>query len=367
MIRCDVLIVGGGPAGSTCAWKLQQAGVDVLVVDRASFPRDKPCAGWITPEVVSALNLSIDEYAATGRTIQPLSSFRLGQLEAPAVDVAFGRPVSYGICRSEFDDYLLRRSGARVIEGTAIESIRPEPHGWVINDAIEARLLVGAGGHFCPVAREVAGVRPHEQVVAAREVEVRMNASEAAACGVSGGTPELRFCRDLRGYGWVIRKGDVLNVGLGREDTRRLPAHLDRFLATLDPAVASIARRGRWRGHAYLLRHSSARPVVGERMLLVGDAAGLAHPRSGEGIGPAVESGLLAAGTIIAAGDYGAKALRPYEQMLEQRFPRVPYRPLPAWIPERAVMAAARHLFTSAWLARRVVIDGWFLRRPRAA
>ena len=57
METCDVLVVGGGPAGSTCAWKLRQAGADVTVIDRATFPRDKVCAGWITPPVINALGL----------------------------------------------------------------------------------------------------------------------------------------------------------------------------------------------------------------------------------------------------------------------------------------------------------------------
>ena len=55
MLTCDVLVAGGGPAGSACAWKLRRAGLDVIVMDRALFPRDKVCAGWITPGVVEAL------------------------------------------------------------------------------------------------------------------------------------------------------------------------------------------------------------------------------------------------------------------------------------------------------------------------
>jgi flavin-dependent dehydrogenase len=359
-----VLVVGGGPAGSTCAWKLQQAGVNVLVIDRARFPREKPCAGWITPDVVTALDLSLDEYQTSGRTLQAITGFQIGLMERRPVDVIFGHPVSYGICRSEFDDYLLRRSGARVCEGIAVHTIRRRSGRWLINDAIEARLLVGAGGHFCPVARAVGGVVAHERVVAAREVEVRMTAAEASGSSAPGGVPELRFCRDLRGYGWIIRKGDVLNVGLGREDIHQLTRHVSRFVATLDPSVAAIIERGHWRGHAYVLRQASARAVVGEGMLLVGDAAGLAHARSGEGIGPAVESGLLAADAIVAAGDDGHRALQRYEEMLDDRFPRATPR-LPPWMPEAVMAAAARHLFTSAWLARRVVIDRWFLHHPR--
>ena len=59
METCDVLIVGGGPAGSSCAWGLRYAGLDVLVVDRKAFPRDKVCAGWITPQVVQSLTIDL--------------------------------------------------------------------------------------------------------------------------------------------------------------------------------------------------------------------------------------------------------------------------------------------------------------------
>jgi flavin-dependent dehydrogenase len=59
METCDVLIAGGGPAGSTCAWRLQQAGLDVVVMDRATFPRDKVCAGWITPQVLADVGLDV--------------------------------------------------------------------------------------------------------------------------------------------------------------------------------------------------------------------------------------------------------------------------------------------------------------------
>ena len=59
METCDVLIVGGGPAGSTCAWQLGRAGLDVMVMDTAAFPRDKVCAGWITLQVVDDLRLDV--------------------------------------------------------------------------------------------------------------------------------------------------------------------------------------------------------------------------------------------------------------------------------------------------------------------
>ena len=73
---CDVLIVGGGPAGSACARRLREAGLDVVVIDKAVFPRDKVCAGWITPQVVEDLQIDPDRYRQ-GRTFQPITGFRV--------------------------------------------------------------------------------------------------------------------------------------------------------------------------------------------------------------------------------------------------------------------------------------------------
>ena len=62
MDACDVLIVGGGPAGSSCAWGLRGSGLDVAILDRQTFPRDKICGGWITPQVMSELGIDPAEY-----------------------------------------------------------------------------------------------------------------------------------------------------------------------------------------------------------------------------------------------------------------------------------------------------------------
>src|SRR5690349_12740904 len=72
---CDVLIVGGGPAGSSCAWRLKQAGLDVLVLDKSVFPRDKVCAGWVTPQVTEALQFDLNDYKRRDRTFQPITGF----------------------------------------------------------------------------------------------------------------------------------------------------------------------------------------------------------------------------------------------------------------------------------------------------
>ncbi len=112
--------------------------------------------------------------------------------------------------------------------------------------------------------------------------------------------PELFFCRDLQGYGWCVRKGDYVNVGLGRLDPRSLPAATTEFMAFLRSAGRIAPDSSwRWRGHSYVVNAAPRGPIVDEGAMLIGDAAGVADPQSGEGIRQAIESGLLAAETII--------------------------------------------------------------------
>jgi geranylgeranyl reductase family protein len=380
MTTCEVLVVGGGPAGSTCAWQLRSRGVDVLVLDKATFPRDKVCAGWITPGVVDALSLDVDEYRR-GRVFQTITGFRTGVMGHSLVDTRYDRPVSFGILRREFDHYLLVRSGARVLDGTAVTSVERTPDGWRVNGDVTARLLVGAGGHFCPVARWLNGPGRAEPIVAASEVEFALTPEQEAVCRVSADQPELYFCADLKGYGWCFRKGTTLNVGLGRQDRHRLTGHLQRFVRTLVSAghlPADLPTT--WRGHAYLLNGSTARTVADHGVMLIGDAAGLAYAQSGEGIRPAIESGLLAARAIVAAGsDTRREALEPYRLALNQRFgverlagPNVATaspplgRGLLGLFPDRVVQSLARRLLATRWFNRRVVLDRWFL-HPSAA
>src|SRR5512145_2993265 len=107
MRSTDALIIGGGPAGSSCAWALRRRGFDVVVWDRKTFPRDKICAGWITPQVAASLELDLAAYAATGRTCQPIRGFQVSRQGDREARVRYPDVVSYGIRRCEFDDYLL--------------------------------------------------------------------------------------------------------------------------------------------------------------------------------------------------------------------------------------------------------------------
>ena len=364
MRSCDVLIVGGGPAGATCARQLVRAGLDVLVMDKHDFPRDKVCAGWITPAVVSALELDCADYAQ-GRVLQPIYGFRTGIIGAAPVETRYPEAASYGIRRREFDDYLLRRSQARLRLGVPLRTLVREGSGWLVNGEIRTPLVVGAGGHFCPVSR-LLGTQPGagETVVCAQEIEFPLSAEDRRTCPIDRDVVQLYFCPDLKGYGWCFPKGDYLNIGLGREDNHGLPEQVAQFRLWLQQR-GCIPRHlpGKFNGHAYLTYPASRRKLTNDGVLLIGDAAGLAYPQSGEGILPAVASGLIAAQVIRdAAGDYRQRTLEPYLTRLTARFgqknPRQADMP---WLPQGLRQKLAKHLMATAWFARHVVIDRWFL------
>ncbi len=367
MESCDALVIGGGPAGSSCAWQLRRHGLDVMVLDKASFPRDKVCAGWITPAVVQTLQLDTGDYGKQN-ILQPITAFRTGLIDGREVETRYPDTVSYGIRRRELDRYLLQRSGARVVQGQSLESMVRLGSGWLVNGTITTPLVIGAGGHFCPVASFLgANVGASESAVTAKEVEFEMSPQQLDDCRVQPDTPELYFCQDLKGYGWCFRKGNHLNIGLGREGSQRLSEHLRNFCAFLK-------QRGRiphdipekFHGHAYLLYGRSQRKQLDDGVLLVGDAAGLAYPQSGEGIRPAVESALMAATTIIEAkGDYRRERLQPYARRMAAHFG--PASPPNGTGPAPLRNYLAGKLLSSKWFTRHVVLDRWFLHSHKEA
>ena len=356
MIRCDALIVGGGPAGSACGRALRRAGWHVVIIDRARFPRDKVCAGWITPQVFSLLDLDPASYRDAGLVLQEMTAFRTGLIRGPFVETNYSQIVSYGIRRCEFDDFLLRRSGARVLDGRPLTALRRDGPDWIANDEIRTPMVIGAGGHFCPVARRL---RPADAAapIVAKELEYALDSRRTT---VQAGVPELFFCQDLEGYGWCVRKAGFLNVGIGRRTSDDFNGHAHAFAQFLeDSGRAPEAAHLDWRGHAYFAGGVHT-PVVADGMLLVGDAAGVAYSESGEGIRPALESSLLAAATLIAAGGAtGIDDLQPYQVALGRQHPVSRETP-PAW---RAIQKPlGRLLLGSRSFTRRVVLDRWFLR-----
>ncbi|MBJ6727255.1 FAD-dependent monooxygenase [Geomesophilobacter sediminis] len=361
MEHYEVAVIGAGPAGSTCAAALARAGMSVLLMDRETFPREKPCAGWITPEVLHRLDIEPVRYRQA-HLLQDIAAFRTGPIYGKEIETRYPAVVSYGIRRVEFDRFLVDRCTAAKALGEQVISLEPIAGGWRINGRIEAAVVVGAGGNHCPVARAL-GARPaSEPIIAAMVAEFPVPGEQLDRGELPAGVPVLCFTEDLRGYGWLMRKGDYVNVGLGSMRVTEIHGQSVSFCShMLEKYGIEAPKSLRLRGHAYLPYLGRAgRRAVGQGAVLVGDAAGLSFPESGEGILPAVESALLAAEVILSArGNYQKERLERYATELEQTFAGKELGG--AGIPQPLRKLAGTLLLSSRYLTRRYVLDKWFL------
>jgi flavin-dependent dehydrogenase len=366
----DVIVIGAGPAGATAARSLSSEGLSVLVMERHSFPRPKPCAGWISPWALEMTGVTPDRYGGDGRTLVPFGSLIVwDSTDVPRL-IDFGRVMGFGILRSEFDAFLAARMGsARLIEGARAVEIRRNSDGVVVDGFYGAPILIGAGGHRCPAARAFGSIRPDERFVTAVVSETRVGRAVIERLTPYPDVPQIIFNGDFSGYGWYFPKGDYLNIGVGTTSAPALGLHRDALMARLgrrgmlpDPDHCALAP---FVGHAYKLMRVSPRCPSTDRVLLAGDAAGVAYNMSGEGIGPAIFSGLTAASTVIeAAGDYSSRSLDHHSERLRERLGK-PY-------PDRLVSAVslaprflnpiARRIAVGSGITRRLVARRWFFR-----
>ena len=308
----DVIVVGGGPGGSTAAWRLARAGLRPVLLDAAVFPRVKICAGWVTHEALTDAQVDPQKYPLT---IQAFSACRF-EFQGERTETRWRRPASYGILRREFDHYLLdraRAAGVDVREGARVTEVTQDADGVRVvspHGTFTAPVVIGAGGHRCPVSHAFGQVSEREEVVIAQESETRLTAERVESLGHWWEAPELYVEPDLKGYGWYFPKGDVLNIGVGcvSGPGAELPRRRDALVSALRTAgrLPPDLAIEPFRGHAYVVRRRAPRRLAGDRFCLVGDAAGLARDLSGEGIGPAIKSGILAAEAVEARLRRGA-------------------------------------------------------------
>jgi len=215
----------------------------------------------------------------------------------------------------------------------------------------------------------VLGAKPAQETpIAAVVAEVELGPGELAACPLTPGHTSLAFLDDVKGYGWLVRKGPVLNVGLGALGGTELRSRLAAYLEHLRksgalPGTVELP----FKGHAYLpFRAGNGRSIVGDRALVIGDAAGLAYPESGEGILPAVESAILAAQTILcASADYRPRWLEPYAAAVAERFGSAGSTTRRLGLPAPVQRMGTRLLLGNSWLTRHLVLDRWFLHRAQ--
>jgi flavin-dependent dehydrogenase len=281
MRQFDVVIVGGGPAGSACAAKLVDSGVKVAVLDREDFPRTKLCAGWITPEVVEDLDLDVEAYPCRFNTFEHIVVHMKGltfNLDSP----------QHSIRRYEFDDFLLKRSGAEVIKHN-VKNIEKKNGTYIVDDTFECRHLVGAAGTRCPVYRSFF----REANPRAKELQAATYEHEFAYQWADPRCHLWFFRKGLPGYAWYVPKENgYLNCGMGGISHKRGFEYAPK-------------------GYSYFLR-GGVDVVRVDNAFIAGDSVGLATRDLCEGIGPAVRSGHRAAESIVNGAEYSLESIDAY-------------------------------------------------------
>ena len=363
----DVIVIGGGPSGSTVARKLALAKKNVLLLDASIFPRVKLCAGCVTKQALFDLELNPDEYPLT---IQPFSSIFI-DCGGKSYETKWDDPASYGIVRYEFDHFLLNRaqqSGVSIRCGIRVRDIEFEKDFLTVStekETFKSSLIVGAGGHTCPVARITGSISSEESVVLTQESETNIGKNVLKERAPNYGFPELFPEPDFNGYAWYFTKGDFLNIGvgcIGKEPS--VHKRLDRFLKVLVDSGRLNAQLDltKFKGHAYSIYRSSVRNIIGKRFLLVGDAAGLAQDFSGEGIGPAVKSSNLAYKNIIDFLELN-KSLDLYQDQIFALYGNGQTtlgNKIVKLLPSNVTQNIAKLMCKNAWLRRRFVLEGAF-------
>jgi geranylgeranyl reductase family protein len=293
MTDYDVIVVGAGPAGSTAARALAQGGARVCLVDKARFPRPKPCGGALSPRTIRHLPHGFEKIVRT-HVRRAVFTFRSGR----PFEIVSATPMGYMVCREEFDVWLkagAEEAGVSVREGVPVRAIEETGAGITVRaggEALSAPTLIGADGANSLVAAQLLPARPPARYVAL-EAEVPQDGHPL------GETVLVDVGAYPGGYAWAFPKGDRVNVGVmvAYPRGRDLRTAFATFVAN-QPVLPGVAAGSQ---HVAPVAAPRSTPVPCARpgVLLVGDAAHLADPFLGEGIYYAVRSGCLAARAVL--------------------------------------------------------------------
>jgi geranylgeranyl reductase family protein len=383
----DVIVVGGGPAGATASLYAARAGLDVLLVEKRRFPRDKICGDAVARKSLGYLR----ELGLLDRVLaephEPIGAAILGAPDGTTLDVDLTEKASGGgepvmphiVCRREILDNVLfeaAREQVEVLEGCPVKDITVDAGRVTGIDSpsgrINARIVIGADGFNSIVARKLGFYRHDSRrwYVATRAYYRDLDCPP--------NTVEVHFTDDtLPGFLWMFPCGDGLtNVGLGmihRDIKRRgLPIRDVHESVVASPRFRERFSRARLEGGVHgwnLPTPDFTRTIHGAGFMLAGDAAGLVDPFSGEGIGNAMCSGSVAARVAADSfkkNDFSATSLAAYPEQLWSELDageiRLHYRlrslARRRWLVNFLIGRAARHRDTLDWLTGMTAANG---------
>lgn len=310
----DVIVVGAGPAGATLAYELAKRGIGVLVLEKEKLPRYKCCAGGVTSKAAKLLDFDISE--VTEDVIHEVSfTFNLG---SPYLG-QHSQPLIYTVMRDVFDYFLVQRAqqlGAALMDRQKVTQVQVSAD-WVeistADNTFRSRLVVGADGAYSVVAREL-GMERSIEYLGGIGSEIVVPEAELAKW-------KSRAQIDLGcipgGYAWVFPKRNHLSIGVGclGSKARDLSHHHRKFLNSLSIGSYTIAKSS-----SHLIPTcTKGRLIWQNKALLLGDAAGLADPLTGEGIYNAIQSAQLAAPVIEDSLVRGKVGLQDYQEIVERK------------------------------------------------
>ena len=322
----DVIIAGGGPAGSIAARRAARGGLDVLMLEKAVYPRSKTCGGGLSQkalDVIGGIDKELIERETFGaRVFLPDYRNFSGML---------GDRVAVMTRRENLDHWLINKAedaGAVVQDGEAVKDV-------LFNgDCVEvvtsenryrSRMIIGSDGVNSTVARR-SGIRTRwgDDIGRCLEAEVELGETGVEEC-VGDRLVEFYFIED-RGYGWIFPKRDRISIGIGEfgAQARNLKGSFSRFVRAVS-VRKNIDIEGRiTRINSYRIPAGGfPRRIHGDRVLLTGDAAGFVDPFLGEGIYYAMKSGEIAADVAAGAvesGDFSERFLQEYVARCEKEF-----------------------------------------------
>jgi geranylgeranyl reductase family protein len=288
----DVIVVGSGPAGSTAAFHLGEAGFNVLVIEKENLPRYKTCGGGLSTRFLR-------EYFPF--SFDPVVSCDVRAISYDMGDFSVTIPVRPGeigmVMRSDLDRHILSHARVDVQQGDPVKHIEEKKDEVRVDTksgkTYRSRYLIGADGANSIVAHAV-GLRDKKELAAAIEVEAQVDAQTLERFQ---GRPVFIFGELPYGYLWIFPKQDHLSVGIAAMHPKRgeLQSRLKDVMKRYGIMIENLPLHG----HPIPI-FTRRQPISTKRVLLVGDAAGLADPLSGEGIRYAIKSGRLASQAIIS-------------------------------------------------------------------
>jgi geranylgeranyl reductase family protein len=308
----DVVIVGAGPAGATLGYELAKRGTDVLILEKEPLPRYKACAGVISMKTVDLLGCDISSV-----THQVISGARVTYKLRKEFVKNYHSPIGHMVMRDEFDQFLVSRAqdtGALVADNQRVCSLYANDSRVNIStmwDTFTCKIVVGADGATSVVGKTFGlangrqlGVAMEAEVASSEEDMIRWNSLAGIDIGSVKG-----------GYGWVFPKRGLLSVGVGApiQRARLLRAYHQRLLKSLNLQNCKVER---FKSHL-IPTFEPGTAIQKGRVLVVGDAAGLIDPLSGEGIPNAIKSAQLASPVIANQLTSPSIDLQEYQQAVE--------------------------------------------------